>query len=43
VLTNPHDTHLWVTPAIPVQLTAKDYFASRDTVMETLLTILREK
>jgi hypothetical protein len=23
-----------------IQLTAKDYFANRDTVMETLLTIL---
>jgi hypothetical protein len=40
-LTNPRDTRLWITPAIPVQLTAKDYFANRDTVMETLLAILR--
>lgn len=43
VLTNPRDTRLWITPQIPVQLTAKDYFANRDTVMETLLQILREK
>lgn len=41
-LTNPRDNRLWITPNIPIQLTAKDYFANRDTVMETLLTILRE-
>lgn len=41
MLTGPRDSRMWVVPDIPVQLTAKDYFANLDTVMETLLTILR--
>lgn len=42
-LTNPHDSRLWISPDIPIQLTAKDYFANRDTVLETLLPIIRKE
>jgi tetratricopeptide (TPR) repeat protein len=39
-LTNPRDTRLWITPNIPVQLTAKDYFANCDAVMETVTNLI---
>ena len=41
-LTGPRDTRLWITPDIPIQLSAKEYFANRDPVMETVLTLLRK-
>lgn len=42
-LSGPYDTRRWISPDVPVVLTAKDYFANRDTVIETLLIILRGK
>ena len=39
-LTGPRETRLWIPPDIPVQTNAKDYFANRDPVMETILTML---
>lgn len=42
-LTGPRDSRLWITPDIPVQLTAKDYFANRDPVLETVLTLMNTK
>jgi hypothetical protein len=41
-LTAPRDTRLWISPDVPVQLTAKDYFANRDPLMDTILTMLRK-
>jgi tetratricopeptide (TPR) repeat protein len=40
-LTSPRDARLWITPDIPVQLSAGEYFANRDPVMETVLTLIR--
>lgn len=39
-LTTPRDTRLWVTVDIPVSLTAKDYFANRDPLMETVMALI---
>lgn len=41
-LTAPRDTRLWIAPDIPVQLTAKDYFANRDPLLETVLKLIHE-
>jgi hypothetical protein len=32
-----------MVPDIPVQLTAKDYFAGKDSVMETILADIRRE
>lgn len=42
-LTSPRDTRPYIAPDIPVVLTAKDYFANRDPVMETLIKLIVEK
>lgn len=39
-LTSPRDTRLWITPDVPVQLSARDYFANRDPVMEAVLRLI---
>ena len=39
-LSSPRDSRVWITPEIPVALTAKDYFANRDPVMETIKEII---
>ena len=39
-LTSPRDSRLWITPDIPVQLTAKDYFVNRDLALETVLMLI---
>ncbi len=41
-LTGPRDTRLWVPIDIPIQTTAKDYFANRDSVMETVMTLINK-
>jgi hypothetical protein len=41
-LTAPRDSRLWISPDVPVQLTAKDYFTNRDPLMEMTLTMLRK-
>lgn len=40
-LTAPRDTRLWIAPDVPVALTAADYFANRDPVLETVLEMIR--
>lgn len=42
-LSSPRDSRAWIAPDIPVELTAKDYFANRDPVMETLIKVIGEK
>jgi tetratricopeptide (TPR) repeat protein len=42
-LTSPRDSRLWITPDIPVQLTAEDYFANRDPLIEIVLTMINKK
>jgi tetratricopeptide (TPR) repeat protein len=39
-LTSPRDTRLWITPNVPVQLSARDYFANRDPVLEAALRLV---
>ncbi|MCA1623704.1 MAG: hypothetical protein LC768_05480 [Acidobacteria bacterium] len=41
-LTGPRDTRLWIPMDIPIQTTAKDYFANRDPVMEAILLLVRK-
>ena len=38
---HPWDRRTSMVPNIPVQLTAKDYFAGKDSVMETILADIR--
>jgi hypothetical protein len=38
---HPWDLRTSMVPDIPVQLTAKDYFAGKDSVMETILADIR--
>jgi tetratricopeptide (TPR) repeat protein len=35
------DTRTWIAPAIPVRLTAKDYFANRDPALDAVLEVMR--
>jgi hypothetical protein len=35
-LTSPRDTRLWIAPDLPVALTAADYFAGRDPVLDAV-------
>ncbi len=37
------DTRTWIAPRIPVRLTARDYFAHRDPVLEAVLEVMREE
>jgi tetratricopeptide (TPR) repeat protein len=39
----PTDQRRSITPQVPVQLTAKDYFAGRDPIVETALALARER
>jgi hypothetical protein len=39
-LSGPYDTRLWIAPDIPVALTATDYFANRDPVMEAVTSMI---
>jgi tetratricopeptide (TPR) repeat protein len=41
-LTGPRDTRLWIPIDIPVQTTAKDYFANRDPVMDTIKALINK-
>lgn len=41
-LTAPRDARLWIAPDIPMQLTAKDYFANRDPIMESILGLINK-
>lgn len=39
-LQSPADTRVWIAPELPVVLTARDYFANRDPVLETILKVI---
>jgi tetratricopeptide (TPR) repeat protein len=39
-LSGPYDMRRWIAPDVPVALTAKDYFANRDPVMETVANLI---
>lgn len=39
-LTGPRDSRRWIPMNIPVQTTAKDYFANRDPVMKTVIDLI---
>lgn len=41
-LSGPYDTRRWIAPDIPVALTAKDYFANRDPVLEAVYNLIRK-
>ncbi|HEY8593210.1 MAG TPA: hypothetical protein VIL42_10160 [Sphingomicrobium sp.] len=41
-LSDPYDTRREISPQVPVQMTAKDYFAGRDTVLETAYRLIDE-
>jgi len=41
-LSGPYDTHRWIAPDIPVSVTAKDYFANCDPVMEIVYNLIRK-
>jgi tetratricopeptide (TPR) repeat protein len=41
-LSSPRDTRLWIPAAIPVPLTAQDYFANRDRALDFVLELNRE-
>ncbi len=41
-LSGPYDTRLWIAPDIPIALTATDYFANRDPVMETVIALINK-
>jgi len=41
-ISSPRDTRVWIAPEIPVEISAKDYFANRDPAMETLTTIIQK-
>lgn len=38
---NPGDDRSWITPMVPVQPIAADYFAGRDAAMEAIIDIIR--
>lgn len=40
-LSAPRDTRPWITPDVPVVLTAADYFANRDPALDAILEIIR--
>jgi hypothetical protein len=42
-LSHPYDTRREISPHVPVQLTAEDYFSGRDTVVETTYRLIAEK
>jgi hypothetical protein len=42
-LSSPRDSRLWIAPKIPVQLSAADYFGSRDPALDAIMTIIREQ
>ncbi|MCG7536130.1 hypothetical protein [Pseudoalteromonas sp. OOF1S-7] len=37
------DSRVWLAPDLPVALTAKDYFASKDAVLDAALTLVSGK
>ncbi len=39
-LSGPYDKRRWIAPDVPAALTAKDYFANRDPVMETVTNLI---
>jgi tetratricopeptide (TPR) repeat protein len=41
-LASPRDTRLFITPSIPVTLTAEDYFANRDPALDAILRLIRK-
>ena len=41
-LSHPYDARREISPDIPVQITAKDYFSGRDTVLETTYKLISE-
>ncbi|WP_420125903.1 hypothetical protein [Longimicrobium sp.] len=42
-LTTPEDDRSWVAPEVPVRLTAADYFANRDPVMDAVRALMRSR
>jgi hypothetical protein len=40
-LSHPWDRRRSIVPQIPVQLTAKAYFAGQDPALDTILTLIR--
>ena len=41
-LSHPYDTRREISPVVPVQLTAKDYFSGRDTVLDTTYKLIAD-
>jgi hypothetical protein len=41
-LSHPYDSRREISPDVPVQLTAKDYFSGRDTVLETTYQLIAD-
>jgi hypothetical protein len=41
-LTSPRDARRWIAPDVPVALTADDYRANRDPVLDTVLELIRQ-
>jgi hypothetical protein len=41
-LSHPYDARREISPDVPVQLTARDYFSGRDTVLETIYQLIAE-
>ena len=41
-LSHPYDTRREISPEVPVQLTAKDYFSGRDTVLDTTYRLMAD-
>lgn len=42
-LTSPRDSRPFIAADIPVELSAKDYFANRDPIFETILSLLNKE
>lgn len=42
-LTGPRDTRGYIVPALPVALSSADYFNNRDSVLETVLQVIRNQ
>lgn len=42
-ISSPHDDRRWIAPDVPVALTAADYFAHRDPVMDTVLEFIARR
>jgi len=41
--TDDQDQRTWIAPKIPVELSAEDYFANHDPVLEAVLRVIRTR